>query len=104
MTPLHISSKKGINDVVVILLDEGADLHAKDKVISLKETLPLPPLAASILTYNLIKINHRLTYSRHFDFSDRIRFYHPYRHTHTPTFQLMRQHSTSQITHTLKEI
>ena len=33
MTPLHISSKKGINDVVVILLDEGADLHAKDEVM-----------------------------------------------------------------------
>ena len=33
MTPLHISSKKGINDVVEILLDEGADLHAKDEVM-----------------------------------------------------------------------
>ena len=33
MTPLHISSKKGINDVVVILLDEGADLHSKDEVM-----------------------------------------------------------------------
>ena len=33
MTPLHISSKKGINDVVVILLDAGADVHAKDWVM-----------------------------------------------------------------------
>ena len=33
MTPLHISSKKGINDVVVMLLDEGADLHANDEVM-----------------------------------------------------------------------
>ena len=33
MTPLHISSKKGINDEVVILLDEGADLHSKDEVM-----------------------------------------------------------------------
>jgi hypothetical protein len=33
MTPLHISSKKGINDVVVIVLNEGADLHAKDEVL-----------------------------------------------------------------------
>ena len=32
MTPLHISSKKGITDVVVVLLDEGADMHAKDEV------------------------------------------------------------------------
>ncbi len=34
MTPLHISSKKGITEVVVLLLDEGADLHATDKVHS----------------------------------------------------------------------
>ena len=29
MTPLHIAIKKGINDVVVTLLDAGADVHAK---------------------------------------------------------------------------
>ena len=33
MTPLHISSKKGINDVVELLLDGGADLNAKDQVL-----------------------------------------------------------------------
>ena len=35
MTPLHISSKKGINDVVGLLLKKGADLHAKDQVVTI---------------------------------------------------------------------
>ena len=34
MTPLLISSKKGITDVVLLLLDKGADLHATDEVHS----------------------------------------------------------------------
>ena len=32
MTPLLISSKKGIIDVVEMLLDAGADIHAIDQV------------------------------------------------------------------------
>jgi hypothetical protein len=32
MTPLLISSKKGFIDVMIMLVDEGADMHAEDKV------------------------------------------------------------------------
>ena len=32
MTPLLISSKKGFTDVINMLVDAGADLHAEDKV------------------------------------------------------------------------
>jgi len=38
MSPLHVSSKKGIVDVVKMLFDAGADLNAKDEVD------PSPPL------------------------------------------------------------
>ena len=33
MTPLHIASKKGSTDMVVMLVGAGADLHAKDEVV-----------------------------------------------------------------------
>ena len=31
-TPLHVASKSGQTDVVSLLLDHGANIHAKDQV------------------------------------------------------------------------
>ena len=44
MTPLHVASKKGISDVVELLVDVGADLHSKDEVIKVKYIQTISPL------------------------------------------------------------
>ena len=31
-TPLHLAAKEGYTDIVQLLIDKGADIHAKDKV------------------------------------------------------------------------